>query len=299
MTLHRSCLLVLPLLVLALLAPSAYADSLGPALSTYAVLGATAVTNASGTGNPTIVTGNLGSATAVTGFPPGVVNGSIDPISPSVAAAQGNLTSAFTTLAGLGAGGAVVTGGVLNSFDGGVYTPGAYVVPNAVSNLTGTISLNDGGVGNSVFIFYTGAANTLITSPNSVVNVSGLQSTDSVYWVVGSAATLGDSSVIEGNILALNQITFDPGAQDPCGRALSETAGVVFDGAAPATTVGTPNVVGIGCGGTTATAGGGFNGGGGTPVSTTPEPGTFLLLGTGIAGLAGMAQMRRARVRRA
>src|ERR1700675_4361049 len=91
--------------VLPLLAVSAYADSLGPDLSTFAVLGGTAVTNASGTGAPTLITGNLGSATAVTGFPPGVVSGTIDPA--DVAAAQLQLTAAFTTLAGLGGAGTV------------------------------------------------------------------------------------------------------------------------------------------------------------------------------------------------
>lgn len=283
MRLRAFCLLILPLLAL-----PAYADNLGPDLSTFAVLGGAAVTNASGTGAPTLITGNLGSATAVTGFPPGVVIGTINP--GDVAAAQGQLTTAFTTLGGLGAAGTVVTGGVLNNFNGGVYTPGDYYVPAATSNLTATIFLQDGGVAGSTFIFY--MPSTLITSSDTTIDVSGLSPSDNLYWVVGSSATLGDSSVFQGNILASASISFDPGAQDPCGRALAETGGVTFAGANPASTVGVPNVVSIGCGSTIATTGGGFNGGGGTVVPPVPEPGSMALLGSGLFALAGMVRRK-------
>lgn len=64
--LNRICLLGLNVLVLALCAPSVHADSiLGPALTTFAVLGHTTVTNV-----PTsTIAGNVGvsSGTAITG----------------------------------------------------------------------------------------------------------------------------------------------------------------------------------------------------------------------------------------
>jgi type VI secretion system secreted protein VgrG len=298
--------------VLPLLAVSAHADTLGAADS-FAVLAGSTVTNDSGTGAPTIVNGNLGVSpgSAVTGFGPGIVIGGTIHAGDSLAAgAQGdvftNTPNAFTILAGEGATGTTVTGGVLNTFNGGCglgcFSPGNYLVPNAISNLMGTIFLNDGGVAGSQFIFYTGAANTLITSSNSVVDVSGLSPTDSVFWVVGSSATLGDSSVLEGNILAYASITFNPGAQDPCGRALAQTGGVGFDGANPATTTGVPNEISIGCGGNLA----GSNGLGGglnsvPPISTpgpgpatVPEPGTFALLLCGLLPI-GLVTLRKLR----
>ena len=61
--------------IIGLFAASGRADTLGVA-STYAVLGATTVTN---TGS-SVLSGNLGvfAGTAITGFPPGeVINGSI------------------------------------------------------------------------------------------------------------------------------------------------------------------------------------------------------------------------------
>jgi hypothetical protein len=65
--------------VLPLLAVSAYADTLGPALDPFAVLGGSAVTNASGggVGVATVINGSLGVSpgTSITGFPPGTVVG--------------------------------------------------------------------------------------------------------------------------------------------------------------------------------------------------------------------------------
>ena len=297
MKLRAFSMLVL-VLVFSMLAVSARADSLGPDLSTFAVLGAAAVTNASGTGNPTIITGNLGSATAVTGFPPGVVNGgSINPS--NIAAAQGQLTTAYNTLAGSAVTNTIVAGGLT----GATLVPGVYSVTSTTFDLTGNLTLDatSNATGSWVFLM----SSSLITGSSATVNVSSLGAGNSVYWIVPSAATLGDQTVFAGNILALAQIAFDPGAQDPCGRALSRTAGVTFAGASPATTTGVPNVVGgscatgnvVGTGSngivTGGTSGGGLNGGNG-PVPT-PEPGTFALLSSGLLAMVFLT-FRKSRV---
>jgi hypothetical protein len=282
MTRQVSALVVLALGISgAMLVPPASADALGSADS-FAVLAGSTVANNSGTSNPTIIDGDVGVSpgSAVTGFPPGQVTPPWTIYSSGAvpATAQGDVTSAFSTLAAEGAAGTLVPGGILT----GTYSPGYYDAPAA--SLTGTIYLNDGGVADSVFVFY--SSSTLTTASGSLVDVSGLSPTDSVYWVVGSSATLGGTtggSVFEGNILASTSISFNPGAQDLCGRALAGTGGVTFAGASPATATGVPNEVSIGCSsilpGSNGLGGGLSSGvGGGTGPVATPEPGTLGLV---------------------
>jgi hypothetical protein len=159
--------------------------------------------------------------------------------------------------------------------------------------LTGTLTLTDHGVAGSQFVFVLGA---LTTSTDSTINVSGLSPSDSVFWVIGSSATLGNNTVFEGNILASASITFDPGATDLCGRALAENGAVTFAGQDPTSL--TENQVSIGCSGILA----GSNGlGGGTAAGTgtggsggtsAPEPSTLELVLAGFCILCFFALRR-------
>src|SRR5579862_7345995 len=65
---------------------------------TFSVLGASTVTNT----GPTTVNGNLGvgPGSAVTGFPPGIVVGTVHVADGPAAAAQGDLTTAYNDAAG-------------------------------------------------------------------------------------------------------------------------------------------------------------------------------------------------------
>jgi hypothetical protein len=200
-----------------------------------------------------------------------------------VVQAQIDLTNAFNT-------GALLppTGGIAGGdLTGRTLGPGVYTVPAAASNLAGTLTLSDGGVAGSIFVFQ--MSSTLITSPDSKIDVSGLSPSDGLFWVVGSTATIGVNTAFAGNILALTSIGFKPGATDLCGRALAENGEVSFDGMDPTSLI--QNQVSIGCLGTAGEGGGGFNGGGGTGTWTTPEPGTFILFGTGL--LLWVARRRR------
>jgi hypothetical protein len=192
--------------------------SLGTAAN-YAVLAASTVTNT----GPTNITGNLGLSpgTAVTGFPPGQVTGTIDAADGAALKAQNDLTAAYNAAAA-----APVTATIPVELGGTTVTPGVYASPAGTFGITGTLTLDAQGDPNAVFIFQ--AASTLITaSASNVVLVNGAQAAN-VYWVVGSSATLGTYSIIQGNIMAQASITVTTGVTLD-GRALARSAAVTLD----------------------------------------------------------------------
>ncbi len=175
--------------------------SLGTAAN-YGVLAASTVTN---TGLTTI-NGDLGLSpgTAITGFPPGQVNGTINAADSAALQAQNDLTTAYNAAAAI-----PVTATIPVELGGTTVTPGVYASPAGTFGITGTLTLDAQGDPNAVFIFQ--AASTLITAAASnVVLVNGAQAAN-VFWVVGSSATLGTSSIIQGNIMAQASITVTTG----------------------------------------------------------------------------------------
>ena len=93
MKLLRLCCLALPLFAL-----TAYADVLGSA-DAFGVLGASAVTNT----GPSVIWGDLGvyPGTSITGFPPGIVHGSIHNDDAVAMQAQADALTGYNFLAGL------------------------------------------------------------------------------------------------------------------------------------------------------------------------------------------------------
>lgn len=280
MNLSNSSIRVLIGFIFLIAACPVWADDLKSA-DLFAVLAGSTVTNAGvGTLGDTQITGNLGvyAGSACTGLEacpvtgPGDIFGTVHLADGVALQAQKDLTTAYTTLGGLA--------GTLEpaNLAGLTLMPGVYDVPAAASNLTGTLKLSDGGVAGSRFIFL--FTSTLITSSGSTIDVSGLSPSDSIFWVVRSSATLGDNTVFEGNILALTDINFDPGATIGCGRALAQNGQVTFAG--QDATTGIENQISIGCLGTAGAGGGGFTGGPPVVITPTPEPATFVLLGAGI-----------------
>jgi hypothetical protein len=210
------------------------APSLGSAQS-FAVLGGSTVTN---TGSSTI-NGDLGVSpgSAVTGFPPGLVSGTIHAADAVSLAAQNSVTTAYNSLA------SQTCTQDLTGLDlgGQTLTPGVYCFSSS-AQLTGALTLNAQGNGNAVFIFQ--IVSTLTTaSSSSVVLING-GSLCNVFWQVGSSATLGTATSFAGNILALTSITLTTGAS-VTGRTLARTGAVTLD----TNTVGATACAGSGGGG--------------------------------------------------
>ncbi|MFN2389860.1 MAG: ice-binding family protein, partial [Actinomycetota bacterium] len=185
----------------------------------FAVLAGTTVTN---TGT-TSVDGDLGVSpgTAVTGFPPGQVNGTIHRGDAVAAQAQSDLTVAYNSAAGRACD-FVLTGSDLG---GMTLTPGVYCFASS-AQLTGTVTLDAQGDPSAVFIFQIGS--TLTTASGSSVNLINGASACNVFWQVGSSATLGTGTSFAGNILALTSITAQTGTTVQ-GRLLARNGAVTLD----------------------------------------------------------------------
>jgi len=207
-------------LAIAIVAQAATAPSLGTA-STFAVLaGSTVTSTLTGT---TTITGDLGVSpgTAVTGFPPGTVSGTIHAGGAVAAQAQSDSTAAYNSLAGQACN--VDLSG--QDLGGLTLTPGVYCLSSS-AQLTGTLTLNGGGLSSGVFVFKIGS--TLTTASNSSVSLINGASACNVFFQVGSSATLGTGTSFAGNILASASITLNTGAS-LSGRALAQSGAVTLD----------------------------------------------------------------------
>jgi hypothetical protein len=186
----------------------------------FAVLAGSAVTNT----GASVVSGDLGVSpgTAVSGFPPGLVNNGTQHVSDAVALqAQNDLTTAYLQAA------SAPTDTDLTGTDLGglLLLPGVYEDTSDMQ-LTGTVTLDAGGDPDAVFVFKAGS--TLITSSNASVNLVNGASPCNVFWQVTSSATLGSGTDFVGTVMALTSATLDTGA-DVEGRILARNGAVTLD----------------------------------------------------------------------
>jgi hypothetical protein len=177
------------------------------AATNFAVIAQATVTNT----GATILNGDLGltPGSAVTGFPPGIVNGTIQVDNPPAIAALADLGTAY----GIGAGLSGPTP-IADNLASQVLIPGLYRsnITNRSFQITGgNLTLDAQGDPNAVWVFQmpsSGGSPTLtLTNPScSVILINGAKA-QNVFWIVGSSATIGGGCDLEGNILADTSIT--------------------------------------------------------------------------------------------
>jgi hypothetical protein len=238
---------------LSALSLSAGPITLGNAIS-YSVLAGSAVTNT----GATVLSGNLGVSpgSSISGFPPGVVNGTVHAGDAHALDAQHDALTAYNSLAGF-----APTQNLTGQDLGGLtLTPGVYRFDSS-AQLTGVLTLNLLDNPDSFFIFQIGS--TLTTASNSSVVTANGANCCNVFWQVGSSATLGTDTDFRGNILALTSITLNTSANITDGRALALNGAVTLD---------TNNISNAVCDSIDSAA--------------VPEPGTLLLTCAGLLGLA-------------
>ena len=181
--------------------------------ATYSVLAGTpSITN---TGNTTIDRDvGIHPADSITGFPPGIIGGTVHAGDAVALQAKSDLTVAYLDAQGRSA----PLGNRFATLSGRTLVGGVYNANGATLDLTGTLTLNGQNDPNSVWIFQ--ATSDLVTaSTSSVVFING-GSPCNVFWQVTSSATLGSGSHFVGTILALDSITLANGVTVN-GRALA------------------------------------------------------------------------------
>jgi len=199
----------------------------------YCVLAETAIT----TTGTTAVVGNMGispnSASSITGFGltldssgtfarSSLVNGKVyaatytAPTPINLGVAIGDMTAAYTDAAGRAPGATELYAGDIS---GKTLAPGVYKwSTNVWINTDITLS----GSATDVWIFE--IAQDLLVANGAHVNLSGGAQASNIFWQVGggTGATLGTTSIMNGNILSAKQVIVKTGATLN-GRALAQT----------------------------------------------------------------------------
>ncbi|MFH1517275.1 MAG: ice-binding family protein, partial [Pseudomonadota bacterium] len=199
-------------------------DVIAQELESFAILSGQTITNT----GPTTILGNIGV------FPGSTFTGAGSVTQTGATylgtALAGRMQDDLTTLYNVLAGRPTSAGGDLTgqALGGLILQPGVYNFDTSAGLAVGqTLTLDGNGDPNSVFIFNIGSTLTL-GSGSTIQLISGVEGRN-VFYRVGSSATLGTASVMEGQIVALTSISLLTGAGIDCGAALARNGSVTLD----------------------------------------------------------------------
>lgn len=174
----------------------------------------------------THITGDLGLSpgTSVSGFPPGILVGTQHVNDAIANQAKSDLTAAYNDAAGRTATDMVTLSGNIGGLR---LTPGLYKSTSSLAVSSGDVTFDALGNPNAVFIIQ--IASTFTTTSGRKVILAGGALATNIFWQVGSSATFGTTSVVKGNILCMQSITFNTGATLD-GKALTGIGAIVMAG---------------------------------------------------------------------
>ena len=190
----------------------------------YALVANTTITNT----GASLVAGNLALVgPSVTGMG-GVVTGRSDIGNAAAGRAEDDVLSAHH--AATSAGPVTEMSGV--DLGGQTLGPGVYHFGSSAA-LHGTLTLDGQGASNPTFIFQIGS--TLTTGTGARVRLANGADGCAVFWAVGSSATIGTATSLQGNLMALVSITMTTGATIGVGggrnggRAFAQNGAITLD----------------------------------------------------------------------
>jgi hypothetical protein len=191
-------------------------------LSDLAVIAGSSITST----GATTITGDLGLSpgSSVGGFPPGILNGTLQINNDISNQAKLDLTAAYNDIAGRTSTDIVTLSG---NMGGLTLTPGLYKSTSSLAISSGDLTFDAKGNADAIFIIQ--MATTLTTTSGRKVILSGGALASNIFWQVGSSATFGTTSVFKGTIMAMQSITFNTGARLD-GRAYARTGAVTMAG---------------------------------------------------------------------
>lgn len=193
--------------------------------STFALLSSSGITNI-----PTsAITGDVGISpgvrSSISGLTLPEVTGTIyaaddaAPVPANLIAAKSDAVAAYLNAVAATRGTPTSISGNINGL---TLTPGLYESGSSVEISPGGFLYLDGqGDANSVFIFR--SATSITTESTSEVVLTNSAQAANIYWVAGSAITLGTNSKMKGNLIASTSISLLTGARLD-GRALVQGA---------------------------------------------------------------------------